>query len=284
MSNEKRERQRANRMDRLEEAARTEARGKRKGLIVRWGAIAVVVLGAALAYSLLTNNDDSSPDGDSDGATSTTQPSPAAVALGDTPECPAADGSSARSTSFTAPPPLCIDAETIYAADFVTSEGDFTAILDPGLDLASVNNFIVLARHHAYDGTTFHRVINDFMIQGGDLENKFGRGGPGYRFTGAFPPDDAPYQIGSLAMANTGNPSSNGSQFFIVTGAAGVGLQSNYSLLGRVTDGIEVPVAVQTNPTETRGSADDVPVTEVVVESITVREAVEEEVATYEAE
>ncbi|MDG2112116.1 MAG: peptidylprolyl isomerase, partial [Actinomycetota bacterium] len=267
MGNEKRERQRANRMERLEEAARAEAKTKRTKVMVRWGVIAVVVLGAALAYSLLSDSggDSQTTAGDTSETPQTTIPSPADTALANAPDCPAEDGSSPQTRTFEAPPPQCIDPDIIYATDFVTSEGNFTAVLDPSLDPASVNNFVVLARYHAYDGTTFHRVIDDFMIQGGDVENNLGRGGPGYRFTGAFRPDDVDYEVGSLAMANTGNPSSNGSQFFIVTGSSIGGLQNNYSLLGRVTEGIAVPVAVQSTPTETRGAAGNVPVTDVVL-------------------
>ena len=285
MSNDKRERQRANRMERLDEATRSEARGRRTHLIIRWGVIVVVALGAALAYSLLTSDENGNVVAD---ASETTLPSPADAALANRPDCPAADGSSPRTITFEAPPKLCIDAEVIYAADFVTSEGDFTAILDPQLDPASVNNFIVLAQYHAYDGTIFHRVINDFVIQGGDLENRFGRGGPGYNFTGAFPPEDEPFVVGSLAMANRGNPSTNSSQFFIITGAAGANLGQNYSLMGRVTDGLDVAVAVQQTPTEVRdiegAPASDVPVTDVTIETVTIRTATDDEVNEYEGE
>jgi cyclophilin family peptidyl-prolyl cis-trans isomerase len=286
MSNEKRARQRANRMERLEAEHREEARRKRTKLIVRWSIIIVVVLGAALAYSLLADDgsDDTVATAD---PTSTTEARPVDTALPDRPDCPAEDGSSAATLSFAAPPQLCIDPGTLYAADFATSEGDFTVVLDPELDVASVNNFIVLARYHAYDGTTFHRVIDGFVIQGGDVENGYGLGGPGYRFTGAFPPEDEPYRIGSLAMANTGNPSTNGSQFFIITGEDGAALPANYSLMGRVTEGIDVPLAIQETPTEVRdtdrGGIPDVPVTDVVVESVTIREAAEDEITAYES-
>ena len=283
MSN-KRERQRQNREERLQAEAKVAAAAKRKRLIVRWVIIGVLVLGAALAYSLLSDSGDSQRV--AGGASVTSEAIPADTALTASPDCPAADGSAARTTTFDARPPICIDDDTIYAADFATTAGDFTAILDPSLDLASVNNFIVLARYHAYDGTVFHRVIDDFVVQGGDVQNRFGIGDPGYRFTGAFPPEDVPYQVGSLAMANSSNPSSNGSQFFIVTGGAGANLPGNYSLMGHVTTGVDVAVEMQRTSTETRDvdgrPVNDVPVEDIVVESVTIREASTDEIDEYE--
>ena len=294
MSNEKRERQRANRMERTRAAERVESRARRSKLIIRWTVIIGLALLVAFLYSVLSGggDDDNDAGGDAQVATEggaeaapTTEAGPSDTALADAPGCPASDGSSPQATQFEAPPQLCIDPETIYAADFVTSAGNFTAILDPELDLTSVNNFIVLARYHAYDGTIFHRVIDTFVIQGGDVQNLFGVGTPGYRFTGAFPAENEKYQLGTVAMANSGNPGSNGSQFFIVTGPAGENLPANYSLLGRVTAGLEVPLAVQSTETGVRDiggrQVGDVPTTDVVVESVTVRDATEDEITAY---
>ena len=283
MTNDKRARQRANRMERIHEEERAEARARRNKLIIRWGLIAVGVLGLAFLYSVLSSDDD--PAVEATGATATL--SPGAEVLGGTaPDCPAEDGSSERQTNFAAPPEICIEPDTLYTAEFVTSEGNFTAVLDPSLDLRSVNNFIVLARYHAYDGTIFHRVIEDFVIQGGDVEDAFGRGSPGYRFTGAFPPEDIPYQIGSIAMANSGDPASNGSQFFVVTGPDGARLPPNYSLLGQVTDGSDIALSINATDTEVRDidgrPAADVPVVDVVLESVTIREATGDEKDAYE--
>ena len=111
-------------------------------------------------------------------------------------------------------------------------------MLDPTKDSRSVNNFIFLARHGAYNGTIFHRVIDQFVIQGGDVEGLNGRGGPGYKFTGAYGPEKG-YLVGSFAMANQGTPNTNGSQFFVVTGQFGAALDPNYSLMGHVVAGLE---------------------------------------------
>ncbi len=98
----------------------------------------------------------------------------------------------------------------------------------------TVENFLTLARDGFYDGTTFHRVIPDFMIQGGDPSGD-GTGGPGYEFEDE--PNDRPIVRGALAMANRG-PNTNGSQFFIVTAEACPWLDGKHTVFGEVTDGM----------------------------------------------
>jgi cyclophilin family peptidyl-prolyl cis-trans isomerase len=110
--------------------------------------------------------------------------------------------------------------------------------------LAAVNNFVFLARYRYYDGVIFQRVIPGFAVQGGDPTGT-GSGGPGYEFTGNTPAKSCEaksdcYPIGSVAMANTGSPTTNGSQFFIVVGKSGEGLPPNYTLFGNVISGMNV--------------------------------------------
>ena len=180
-------------------------------------------------------------------------------------ECPNTDGSSPRTTKFDAPPPMCIDPETTYHAEIVTSMGTMFVQLLPKRAPKTVNNFVFLARYHYFDGIIFHRIIKDFVIQGGDPEGT-GRGGPGYRF-----PDELPkpgeYQLGSLVMANAG-PDTNGSQFFVVSGPAGINLPPNYALFGKVLDGLDVLAEIQSVETG-RG---DRPKTDVAIESVTITE------------
>ena len=126
-------------------------------------------------------------------------------------------------------------------------------------------NFVNLVRRGFYDGLNFHRVISDFMIQGG-CPNGNGMGGPGYRFEDELP-NSGEYQVGSLAMANAG-PDTNGSQFFVITGPSGVQLPPSYSLFGQVIDGLEVAEAIQSSPT----GAQDRPSEDVVIESVTISE------------
>ncbi len=156
-------------------------------------------------------------------------------------ECPAADGSSPQRRQFDGPPPMCIDPEKRYTATMVTTKGTLTIALDPLAAPRTVNNFVVLARYHYFDGVGFHRIIPGFVIQGGDPEGT-GRGGPGYRFADELPKAGR-YELGSLAMANAG-PNTNGSQFFIISGRSGMALPPQYSLFGKVVDGLDVVAAL----------------------------------------
>jgi len=136
---------------------------------------------------------------------------------------------------------MCIDPEKRYTATMVTTKGTLTIALDPLAAPLTVNNFVVLARYHYFDGVGFHRIIPGFVIQGGDPEGT-GRGGPGYRFADELPKAGR-YELGSLAMANAG-PNTNGSQFFIISGPSGMALPPQYSLFGKVVDGLDVVAAL----------------------------------------
>ena len=134
-----------------------------------------------------------------------------------------------------------IDHDTIYQVAIETNRGTITMELDPKLAPHTVNNFVSLARDGYYDGLTFHRVVPEFVIQGGDPEGS-GRGGPGYKF------DDEPvkgeYTLGAVAMANAG-PNTNGSQFFICIDDCRRKLQPLYNLFGYVIDGMDVALSVK---------------------------------------
>ena len=220
---------------------------------------------------------DTAPDDSSPQAATPDDSSPQAATGGPAPHrCPAEDGSDGHWNQLSQAPPVCIDTGSLYAAAVDTNQGSFTLVLDPALDPVSVNNFIVLARWGAYDGTLFHRVIEDFMIQGGDVQLQFGTGGPGYQFTGGFP-DENWYRAGSLAMANRGNPATNGAQFFIITGPSGIGLPALYSPMGQVIDGLDIVCSIEGAATDPR----DAPVDEVVVHSVTITEASDAQARDY---
>ncbi|MFL2987992.1 MAG: peptidylprolyl isomerase [Candidatus Poriferisodalaceae bacterium] len=270
MSNNKRERQRAHRQAQADAAQQAQKSSKRTKIVIRWVAIGAAVLVIAFLWSLTGNDEDTAQIQDT-----AAEASIGAEALG-IEGCPAVDGSSERQTQFETPPKLCIDTGQLYSAEFATNLGDFTVVLDPTLDSRSVNNFIFLARHHAYDETIFHRVIDQFVIQGGDVEGLNGRGGPGYKFTGAYGPEEG-YLVGSLAMANQGTPNTNGSQFFIVTGPFGASLDPNYSLMGHVVAGLDVALAIQKAETDSQ----DLPVKPVSISSVTISEATSSEIDIY---
>jgi peptidylprolyl isomerase len=181
-------------------------------------------------------------------------------------ECPAADGSSPRRTSFPEAPPMCIDPAKRYSAEMVTSMGTLSISLDPVNAPKTVNNFVFLARYHYFDGLTFHRVIKGFVCQGGCPEGS-GRGNPGYRFEDELPKPGR-YELGSLAMANAG-PNTNGSQFFIISGPSGMGLPPQYSLFGKVVKGLDIVEQMQSVPT----GGGDKPKTPLTIESVTISES-----------
>ena len=176
---------------------------------------------------------------------------------------PPLDGSAPVTKKFGSMPPMGIDPAKRYSATLETTIGTMVIALDAAAAPLTVNNFVYLAAHHYYDGVIFHRIIKNFMCQGGDPEGS-GRGGPGYKF-GDELPKPGKYQIGSVAMANAG-PNTNGSQFFIVSGPSGVGLPPLYSLFGQVVKGLEVVEALQNVATR----PGDRPVEDVVIKSITI--------------
>ena len=139
------------------------------------------------------------------------------------------------------PPQMNIDEQLIYRVTLETKKGTIVMDLDPKLAPNSVNNFVNLARDGYYTGLTFHRVVPEFVIQGGCPEGT-GTGGPGYRF------DDEPvtgdYTLGAVAMANSG-PNTNGSQFFICIDDCQSKLAPAYNLFGHVTNGMEIALGIE---------------------------------------
>lgn len=176
---------------------------------------------------------------------------------------PPFDGSAKKQQRFAEPPAMGIDASKRYTATMSTSLGEMVIALDPVAAPLTVNNFVFLALNHYYDGVIFHRIIKDFMCQGGDPDGS-GRGGPGYRFGDELPKPNQ-YKVGSLAMANAG-PNTNGSQFFIVSGPAGCRLPPQYSLFGQVVKGLDIVETMQNVPT---GAADR-PTTDVVINGVII--------------
>jgi peptidyl-prolyl cis-trans isomerase B (cyclophilin B) len=141
------------------------------------------------------------------------------------------------SKQYAAPPALTIDANKQYSATLETSRGAIVVDLFPKDAPKTVNNFVFLAREGFYDGTVFHRVIADFMVQGGDPTGS-GRGGPGYRFEDELKGNPHKHKVGSLSMANAG-PNTNGSQFFI-THVATNWLDGKHTVFGQVRSGQDV--------------------------------------------
>jgi peptidyl-prolyl cis-trans isomerase B (cyclophilin B) len=143
---------------------------------------------------------------------------------------------------YSAPPAMTIDVNKKYSAAFNTSRGEILCELFAKDAPKTVNNFVFLAREKFYDGTVFHRVIPNFMIQGGDPTGT-GSGGPGYQFADELKGNPHKHQVGSLSMANAG-PNTNGSQFFI-THVVTNWLDGKHTVFGKVLSGQEVVNAIQ---------------------------------------
>jgi cyclophilin family peptidyl-prolyl cis-trans isomerase len=303
VATDKRERQRAAREAKLEAETTDERRSRRTRTGIRVAAIVAVALAAAFAYSVIFGGDDGDDgDGDDDDVV-TDEPadeenedespddatdegeagSPGEAFEGREADegCPASDGSAESQTEFDEPPPWCIDVSATYVAELATTDGAFEITLDPMAAPVAVNNFVFLARSHYYDDSMFHRVIADFVVQGGDpVGDPPGTGTPGYTlgdspdFSGELPTDDPAYPLMSVAMANSGSdPASAGSQFFVVTGAQGETLPTDYTRFGQVSAGEDVVRAIEAQSTDET----DMPTGEpIAIESVTVTETAAE--------
>ncbi|CAN5679475.1 hypothetical protein BH20ACT1_BH20ACT1_03110 [soil metagenome] len=254
MGTEKRQRQKEGRQARLAAEQTDQRRRQQRRRMVSAVVISLVVFAVLVLISQAGTDDEADtaaqatnttltePEPDA-GSTTTTPAAPVAFEYG-TGECPPAEKPAEPVRSFSAAPQRCIEDGVDYAAVLSTSQGALTVDLLEDEAPGTVNNFVVLARYGYYEGAPFHRVIADFVVQGGDpVGDPPGTGGPGYTI-----PDELPaagsYQVGSMAMANSFNGqvgrNSGGSQFFVVTGEEGVALPPNYSLFGTVVEGAEV--------------------------------------------
>lgn len=161
-------------------------------------------------------------------------------------------------------PPKELPVATIIIKDYGTIEAELYPHIAPN----TVNNFIFLANTDFYDGLTFHRVIKDFMIQGGD-PNGDGTGGPGYSIKGEFTKNkfknDLKHTEGILSMARSQNKNSGGSQFFIMTKDS-PHLDGQYASFGKVTTGLDIVHKIENSKT----GSNDKPVKNIIIESIKV--------------
>ena len=152
------------------------------------------------------------------------------------------------SKQYSAPPAHAIDANKKYSATLETTKGPIVVDLFAKDAPKTVNNFVFLEREGFYDGTVFHRVISDFMIQGGDPTGT-GTGHPGYKFEDEFKGNPHKHKVGSLSMANSG-PNSNGSQFFI-THVKTEWLDGKHTVFGEVRSGQDVVNKIKAGDTLT---------------------------------
>jgi cyclophilin family peptidyl-prolyl cis-trans isomerase len=171
--------------------------------------------------------------------------------------CPKNPATALQKPKWSSAPATIIDSAKTYRATVKTDVGTFVIALDAKDAPQTVNNFVFLAQHRFFDCVIFHRVIPGFVDQTGDPTGT-GSGGPGYTIPDELPakasnPNDQ-YPLGSVAMANTGQPHSGGSQWFIIAGTQGESLSNAYSLFGHVTSGMSVVEKINS-----QGSASGVP-------------------------
>ena len=245
MPNDKRARHKEARRQKVEQERR---QAKRQRLLRRIGvsvAAAVAVVGSLLliksnlATPLVTTSTvaTSSTTSTTTAVSTTTTPvgigQSQADALARQAGCPSSTSARANNLQWAKAPAMTISTSKQYYADVVTTAGNFTISLDAVNAPKTTNNFVYLAKQNYFHCIIFHRAIPGFMVQTGDPTGS-GSGGPGYSFADELP--TGPYPLYSVAMANSG-PNTNGSQFFIVTGASGQSLPTSYSRFGQVTTG-----------------------------------------------
>ena len=168
--------------------------------------------------------------------------------------------------SWPNPPAMKIDVNKTYTATIDTTKGKIVLTLFAKEAPKTVNSFVFLAREKFYDGIIFHRVIKGFMIQTGDPTGT-GTGGPGYQFENENQSSKRGFVAGTLGMARTQMPNSNGSQFFICDADSPLS-PAQYTVFGEVKEGLDIVKAIAASPTD----ASDRPRTEIAMKSVTIEE------------
>jgi cyclophilin family peptidyl-prolyl cis-trans isomerase len=226
----------------------------------------LAVLIASLALLAAGCGSDNSSDKESDATPAATE-TPATPDLSN--GCEQADKPAAKDVGDIKKPTEKLDKSKTYVATVSTNCGDFEIALDAKRAPITGGNFKYLADQKFFDGTTFHRIVKDFVIQGGDPMGT-GEGGPGYTVVEA-PPKDLTYDKGVVAMAKTQTDPSgaSGSQFFVVTGDGAAQLTPDYALLGKVTSGMDAVDKINGIQVDSNTGQ---PAFTVVIKSITVSE------------
>lgn len=255
MTSEKRQRKKEARQQKLEAERKAASRKELRRRIVTALGLGVVAVGIVLLFQLGSNDEvSSSYEGfrAQPTACGAEQPEPVEV------------------MRFEQPADMGIEPDDTVTATIETSCGEIVIELDPARSPATVNSFVFLAEQGFYDGTVFHRIVENFVVQGGDPEAT-GRGGPGYRVPDEFPSDDFVYEPGVVAMANAGR-GTTGSQFFIVTGDDAAFLGPTFNVLGQVLSGEQVLEEIESVPTRAQPGAteESFPEETVYVESVTI--------------
>jgi cyclophilin family peptidyl-prolyl cis-trans isomerase len=285
VAKEKRQRQRDNRQKRLEaerKAARTKALRRR---IIQVVVLFVIVVAALGINSLFGGEEEAATStttaDTAAGRTTTTEASsttstaadPVAIpaSYDDYRTLPVACGGTlpdpVEPMQFDTPEDQSINPDDSVTATIVTSCGDIVVELDPAAAPETVNSFVFLARQGYFDGQAFHRIVEGFMLQGGD-PTATGTGNPGYLLPDELDAAVTPYPKGTIAMANSGVPNSAGSQFFVMFEDYPLG--ATYSVFGKTVDSDATMDAIEALPKELRGSELSVPMQGLFIERVDV--------------
>jgi cyclophilin family peptidyl-prolyl cis-trans isomerase len=261
----KRERQKAGRQSRRVEAEIAAKKSRRNRNLRNYGIYGAIIIAVVVGIVIFKggNNNTTTTSASTTVSSASTAPTGTTIFTYGTTDCPPATGATEQKRAFTAPFKQCIDVSKTYTALVKTNKGDLTVTFDPTTAPGTVNNFVSLALNKYFDGISCHRIIPSFVVQCGDPTGT-GTGGPGYKFADELPAAGQ-YKVGSLAMANSG-ANTNGSQFFIISGAQGVALPPSYSLFGQVTDGIDTTLKAL----DAAGSAAGTPSEAIVINSVTI--------------
>ena len=222
--------------------------------------LALLAVLGALALVLLTGCGSSDGGGDTQAATT--------ASTGDT-GCQTVSAPAPKGDQHLKKPKGLLDPSKAWDVRVTTNCGSFTIRLDTKRAPKTSASFAYLVRKGFYDGLTFHRIAQDFVVQGGDPTGT-GSGGPGYTVV-EKPPSDVKYWHGVVAMAKSGTEpdGASGSQFFVVT-AQDAGLPPQYALLGRVVSGLEAADTIGVQPLQDPASRDGPPASPIVIQSATL--------------
>jgi cyclophilin family peptidyl-prolyl cis-trans isomerase len=263
-------------------AAQLEAarQAKRRQTLIRTGILGAFVVAVAVILAFVAGGGGDKENVSAGKSTTTTGDATTTSASPDTTATTAAGAGTSEITcndtepatkgngkTYEKAPEMTIDPAKKYTATMETSCGKMVIELDAKNAPVGTNNFVFLAREKFYDGLSFHRVIQDFVIQGGDPKGD-GTGGPGYDVP-AEPPKDK-FKIGDLAAAKapTDPNGTMGSQFFVITGSRGAQLPNEYARFGTVTDGVKVAQKL-----ESFGQPDESPSRKLWILSVTIAES-----------
>ncbi|MDP9328309.1 MAG: peptidylprolyl isomerase, partial [Actinomycetota bacterium] len=247
------------------QAERRRQQRRRSRIVGAISVVAVIGLGAT-AFAMLT--DDGSPK-------ASATPTPSSSTTEDLCKGKAPKAAGEKKSTFDKAPPMTIDPKATYIATMKTSCGTVEMELYPDVAPIGVNSFVFLARQGFYDGLTFHRIVADFVIQGGDPTGD-GTGGPGYQFDNEVSKKVTFDDGGILAYANSG-PGTNGSQFFITLAPApnlDPTPSASYTIFGKVTKGMDVVQHIGALPTTAPPGSNEasLPTQPVYIDSITIEE------------